>query len=560
MRVRSMGLIRAAALIAVLASAETVARQAVAAPVAGCIGDCGGDGAVTISDLVLGVNIALGIQPIGTCTAMDGNGNGSVTVDELIRAVAAALNGCPPPVTATETAAAAPSDTPPASSTATSEVPTPSATETVTALDTVTPTVTPAAQHFCDLAGSYQSTAPGVSVVTGGASVGSALNYLHLPIGFCAHFFARVGNPRDLRFAPSGELFVSSPSHPTTGGGQFSSGAADAILVLADDDGDGVAELTRTFLKDQQGRDVVLKQTVGLLFANGYLYYQDGTRIMRVPYTPGDRTTMAASEQVADITIYVDGLHWPKTLDMADDGTIYVGNGSYENEGNPGYPECYMENRPFRGGILKLDGSPGGTPVAKGFRNPISVKCQRGHNLCFAIELAKDYSYGQGGREKIIPIHDGDDWGFPCCASKDLPYSFIQPPPDCSHVSKESDSFYIGNTPFDLDFETGKWPEPWKNRAFVPLHGAAGTWTGARVVAIDSDSMSGQLLPGSDLTGMSDGAMVDFATGWNRDTLDNVANGRPAVVAFAEDGRLFLANDYNGDIIWIAPLDLPIPR
>jgi glucose/arabinose dehydrogenase len=303
--------------------------------------------------------------------------------------------------------------------------------------------------------------------------------------------------------------------------------------------------------------EVQLRETVGLLFANDHLYYQDGTRIMRVPYTPGERTTTSASEQVANITVYIDGLHWPKPMDIADDGTIYVGNGSYENEGASDYRECYLQDRPFRGGILKLDGSPGGTPVVKGFRNPISVRCARGHNLCFAIELAKDYSNAQGGREKILPIREGEDWGFPCCASKDLPYSYIQPPPDCAQVAQESESFYIGNTPFDLDFEKGRWPEPWKGQAYMALHGAAGTWKGARMVAVDSDSMTGQLLPGSDLSGMSSGAMMDFATGWDDSTL---SHGRPAVLAFAEDGRLLLGNDINGDIIWIAPLDLEIPR
>jgi hypothetical protein len=34
------------------------------------------------------------------------------------------------------------------------------------------------------------------------------------------------------------------------------------------------------------------------------------------------------------------------------------------------------------------------------------------------------------------------------------------------------------------------------------------------------------------------------------------AHGRPTVVAFAPDGRLFMGNDTNGDIIWIAPMEL----
>jgi glucose/arabinose dehydrogenase len=300
-----------------------------------------------------------------------------------------------------------------------------------------------------------------------------------------------------------------------------------------------VADAVTTFLGG-------LPATQGLLFTGGYLYYQDGTKIMRVPYSKGDRTPSGSSEQVADITIYISNGHWPKTLDIADDGTIYVGNGGDQSE--PCDPA-----HPFHGGILKLDGSPGGTPVAKGFRNPISLRCSRGHNLCFAAELTRDYTATQGGREKLVPIRQGDDWGFPCCATKDLPFPDIMPVPDCSGVASEHDSFIVGSTPFDLDFETGKWPAPWNNRVYVPLHGAAGNWEGARLVAIGLDPETGQLLPGSDLGGEPSGALAEFASGWDDGTF---AHGRPAVVAFAPDGRLFLGNDNNGDIIWIAPLGL----
>ena len=59
-----------------------------------CAGDCDGDGAVTISELILGVNIALGSQPVSACSAFDPTGNGTVEINELIAAVNNALNEC----------------------------------------------------------------------------------------------------------------------------------------------------------------------------------------------------------------------------------------------------------------------------------------------------------------------------------------------------------------------------------------------------------------------------------------------------------------------------------
>lgn len=59
-----------------------------------CAGDCNTDGEVTVDEVVRGVNIALGLAPLGLCPVLDRSGDGEVTVDELIAAVNAALNGC----------------------------------------------------------------------------------------------------------------------------------------------------------------------------------------------------------------------------------------------------------------------------------------------------------------------------------------------------------------------------------------------------------------------------------------------------------------------------------
>ncbi len=60
-----------------------------------CVGDCHGDGEVTVDELLSMVNIALGSAPVSGCLAGDGNGDGEITIDEILSAVNAALNGCP---------------------------------------------------------------------------------------------------------------------------------------------------------------------------------------------------------------------------------------------------------------------------------------------------------------------------------------------------------------------------------------------------------------------------------------------------------------------------------
>jgi hypothetical protein len=58
-----------------------------------CVGDCGGDGAVTIDELVTAVNIALDRAPLSGCQSLDADGDGRVAVDELIAAVNETLMG-----------------------------------------------------------------------------------------------------------------------------------------------------------------------------------------------------------------------------------------------------------------------------------------------------------------------------------------------------------------------------------------------------------------------------------------------------------------------------------
>lgn len=124
--------------LAVLAGAALVAS-----PVRGlaCTGDCNGDGAVLVAELINGVNIALGRTDVGQCAACDSNRDGTVTINELIEAVRAALNGCP----------ATPTASPSGTATATPSAP-PTATSPAPPTATASPTETPTMQR-CDTDG-----------------------------------------------------------------------------------------------------------------------------------------------------------------------------------------------------------------------------------------------------------------------------------------------------------------------------------------------------------------------------------------------------------------------
>ena len=60
----------------------------------GCPGDCDGSGAVTVDELIRGVDIALGKQAVNTCAALDADADVVVSIAELVAAVERALAGC----------------------------------------------------------------------------------------------------------------------------------------------------------------------------------------------------------------------------------------------------------------------------------------------------------------------------------------------------------------------------------------------------------------------------------------------------------------------------------
>ena len=77
------------------ATLDSVAQDgAISVAASQCAGDCNGDGAVTVDDLVKAANIALGAAAVGTCPAADLDHDGEVIITEILTAVLNAQSGC----------------------------------------------------------------------------------------------------------------------------------------------------------------------------------------------------------------------------------------------------------------------------------------------------------------------------------------------------------------------------------------------------------------------------------------------------------------------------------
>jgi len=73
---------------------QTRTPTATFSPVEDCIGDCDGDDTVSIDELVLALDIALGLVPLDDCNGLDVNGDQQISVDEIVRAVLSAVARC----------------------------------------------------------------------------------------------------------------------------------------------------------------------------------------------------------------------------------------------------------------------------------------------------------------------------------------------------------------------------------------------------------------------------------------------------------------------------------
>lgn len=355
-----------------------------------------------------------------------------------------------------------------------------------------------------------------------------------VPAGFCVRRYGRIAHARVMAFSPSGDLFLASPS--TTGPGGTGPGIG-AIAVLPDDNHDGVSDGVTEYLRVATGIGLT-GSAHGLLFANQRLYYTADNGVFSVPYTPGDRRAAAgvAPTLVANLD---DSERWTHTLARGADGTIYVSMGNYGTFMCP-------NPAPRRGSILAIgDGHAiTGDMVARGFRNPMYIRCQPWG--CYAAELTDD-GWAAPGREKVLRFGSGQDYGYPCCYDQGLPSPANTSGVSCASVTPSLVGFPVGYTPFGHDFAPASWPAPYANGLFVGLHGQVGSWNNTGINWAPADPTT---------HAFSTEMATSFLGGWGHGTANE---GRVADLVFAPDGRLFFTDDQQGHVYWLAPRTLRMP-
>ena len=384
---------------------------------------------------------------------------------------------------------------------------------------------------------------------------------LTLPAGFCAVVVAdSVGPARHLTVADNGDVFVAVTGRRTRAG----DGTPGHVLVLRDSDGDGTADLRRTFA---EGRSSDVR------FHNGFLYYSTATDIVRYPWSQGDMEPSGGADTV------VRGLppqrgHWAKSMAFGANGSLHVNIGSLTNScqvrerqsGVRGHDPCTeLEGQ---AGIWVFDADrlgqvqDDGRRFATGLRNTVALAIRPQDGLLYGVMHGRDqlaqnwaglFNEEQGAEkpaEEFVRIEEGDNFGWPYCyydPESGLKVSAPEYGGDGSERGRCTDmkdpliGFPGHWAPDGLLFYSGdQFPERFRGGAFVAFHGS---WNRA---PLPQGGYNIVFVPfsGDDPTGEWD----VFARGFSTDPPTLAGPHRPVGLAEGPDGSLYISDDAGGRI------------
>jgi glucose/arabinose dehydrogenase len=359
-----------------------------------------------------------------------------------------------------------------------------------------------------------------------------------VPNGFEVNLFASsLGEPRNIRAAPNGDVFVAESS-------------AGRIRVLAPG-GSGAA----------QGRIFAagLRYPFGIAFYPAgpdpqWIYVGNTDSVVRFPYRNGDRAARGPAEIV--VPHLPVGGHSTRDVVFSPDGkTMYVSVGSRSNAGDgmeklsAAALQTWRSDHPLgaawgdeseRADVLAFDPDGKNRRVfATGIRNCVGMAVAAASATLWCSTNERDGLGDNVPPDYITRVREGAFYGWPWYyigAHQDPRHSGERPDlkdkitvPD---VLIEAHSASLGMTFYDAT----QFPAEYRGNIFAAEHGS---WnrskrTGYKIIRV----------PMKD--GAPTGEYEDFATGFVID--DTQVWGRPVGVTVDKDGALLVSEDASGTI------------
>ncbi len=340
------------------------------------------------------------------------------------------------------------------------------------------------------------------------------------PPGFAVGLYATdLHNPRVLRRAPNGDLFLAETS-------------AGDIKVFRGMTEDGKPEHVEVFATG-------LNTPFGIAFYPlgddpEWVYVANMDSVVRFPYRNGDLTARGPLQHLDDLPS--GGHHRSRDIAFSPDGkTMFVSVGSHENVDD----DAPLEKD--RADILAFNPDGSGKRVfASGIRNPVGIAIdpETGELWCSVNErdglgnnLVPDY---------ITHVQPGGFYGWPWWymgSHQDPRFPGLRPDLESKVITPDV-ILQPHNASLEMTFYDGKqFPAEYRGDIFAAEHGS---WNrapraGYEVIRVPLHH-----------TGHATGEYEDFLTGFVVDS--NNVWGRPVGLVTAPDGSLLVSDDGSGSI------------
>ena len=397
---------------------------------------------------------------------------------------------------------------------------------------------------------------------------------LTLPAGVCATVFAdSIGHARHVAVASNGDVYVTlegtEPSPEKKMAGETKEPQPASVVGLRDTNNDGRADST--------ARIGSLGNT-GVTLANGYLYVDEGARIVR--YKRGDdELSPSGQREVVVQNIPLMPGHRARNIAIGPDSALYVNVGSFSNScqqrertaESPGRDPCTELNT--RAGIWKFDANRTGqsfTPGARfatGIRNGMGMTIRPNDGALFVAQHGRDQLHdnwpkvfpttqyqAENPGEALLQVSQGDDFGWPYCYHSVEEKKLVTAPEyggdgkktDRCEDKKGAVAVFPGHwAPMSALFYTGnRLPAKYRDGVFIAFHGS---WNRA------PEPQAGYRVVFQPMAnGQASGEYETFADGFAGLPPDQIqpdrAKHRPVGLAQGPDGALYITDDAGGRV------------
>ncbi|MBE9125914.1 MULTISPECIES: PQQ-dependent sugar dehydrogenase [unclassified Coleofasciculus] len=347
---------------------------------------------------------------------------------------------------------------------------------------------------------------------------------LNVPEGFQVNVYADgLDSPRWLALTPTGDVLVTETRQ-------------NRIRLLRDTNGDGVADVKKTFANAENGLDIPF----GMAFTDSYFFLGNTDAVLRFPYRQGQEQLTGTGKKIADLPGGGYRQHWTRNVVVSPDGQkLYVSIGSRSNVDEEPLPRASVQ-------VMNLDGSNPQT-FAYGLRNPIGLDFHPTTEELYTTVNERDKLGDDLVPDYLTRLRQGEFYGWPYAY---LSPNLIDPRQANNGQSKRPQLVAKTQTPdvlfqshsaaLGLQFYKGQtFPDRYRNGAFVAFRGS---WnrdrgTGYKIVFVPFDA-----------SGRPQGDYEDFLTGFLINPLGPTTWGRPVGLLVLPDGSLLVTEEANNRI------------